>query len=168
MIEQLLASNPHPSLGAEAHVFGRFIGAWDCDYTHFAADGSVSERYRGELLFAWIMDGRAIQDVWIGYPPDGEVRERSIGTSIRFFDKKSRLWHVVFVSPEGGAATTVRGGVVGDRIVLEGENADGSLRRWSFNDIRPNSFVWIGESSGDGGRSWRRTAEYHMSRRTRR
>jgi hypothetical protein len=56
--------------------------------------------------------------------------------------------------------------VAGERIVLDGENPDGSLRRWSFDDIRLDSFVWRGERSGDRGRTWHRTAEYRMTRRT--
>jgi hypothetical protein len=52
---------------------------------------------------------------------------------------------------------TVRGGAVGDRIVLHGEGQDGSLRRWSFNDIGPDSFDWRGERSSDHGANWRLT-----------
>jgi hypothetical protein len=165
-LERVLpAAAPHPSLGAQARVFDRFVGTWDCEYTHLAGDGSLAERYSGEVTFGWVVDGRAMQDVWIGEPADGGKTERSIGTSIRFFDTTSAEWHVFWFAPEAGVATTVKGGAVGDRIVLEGENADGSSRRWSFNDIRPESFVWLGERSGDGGRTWHRTAEYRLRRR---
>jgi hypothetical protein len=164
-LEQVLpAAAPHPSVGDQALVFDRFVGTWDGEYAHFAGDGSLVERYSGEVTFGWIVDGRAMQDVWIGEPADGRT-ERRIGTSIRFFDAASAEWHVFWFAPEAGIATTVKGGVVGDRIVLEGENADGSSRRWSFNDIRPESFVWLGERSADGGRTWHRTAEYRFRRR---
>jgi uncharacterized protein len=163
----LLAGGPHPSLGDHARVFDRFVGTWDCDYTHFAADGSVTERYSGDVTFGWIVDGRAMQDVWIGEPADGEKTERSIGTSIRFLDADSGLWNVLWFAPEAGIVTTVKGGEVGDRVVLEGENPDGSLRRWSFNDIRPESFVWRGERSNDEEKTWHLTAEYRMTRRVR-
>jgi hypothetical protein len=161
----LVAPGPHHSLGDQARLFDRFVGTWDCGCAHFAPDGSILERYSGEVTFAWIIDGRAMQDVWIGYPRQGATEERSIGTSLRFFDQKSRVWRVVWVAPDTGAVTTVEGGAVGNRIVLNGENADGSLRRWSFNDIQTNSFVWRGESSVDGGKTWRITAEYRMTRR---
>jgi len=160
----LLADDPHASLGDQARIFDRFAGTWDCDYTHFAADGAVAERYPGQLVFGWIIDGRAMQDVWIGYPAALTRRARSIGTSVRFFDATSGLWKVVFIMPEAGVITTVTGGAVGDRIVLEGENLDHSLRRWSFNDIRPDSFTWRGERSEDEGKTWRTTAEYQMTR----
>jgi hypothetical protein len=36
--------------------------------------------------------------------------------------------------------------------------------RWSFNDIRPDSFVWRDEASNDG-KTWKLQAEYQMKRR---
>jgi hypothetical protein len=163
LAEALLATGPHPSLGDQVKVFDRFIGSWDCDYTNLAEDGSVRSRYPGRVTFGWILGGRAMQDVWTGGPdPD----EPAMGTSIRYLDASSDEWTVAWFLPVAAIATVVRGGAVGDRIELHGENADGSLRRWSFNDIRPDSFVWRGERSVDGGQSWRMEAEYRMTRRT--
>lgn len=162
----LLAGGPHVSLGDQARVFDRFVGTWDCEYTHFSADGQITERYPGEVTFGWIIDGWAMQDVWIGYRQDDESARRSIGTTIRYLDPASGLWNVVWFAPEGGVRTTVVGGAQGDRIVLEGETRDGARRRWSFNDIRQDSFVWRGEHSDDGGRTWYLAADYRMRRRS--
>jgi hypothetical protein len=164
MIAVLSASGPHASLGDEARVWDRFVGTWDCDFGFHLEDGSVRHS-PGELEFGWVLDGRAIQDLWITYPKQGE-KERGIGTSIRFFDDKSRTWHVVFVNPKYGAVLSVQGGVEGDRIVLRGDDKEGSQLRWSFNDIRDDSFTWRGEKSRDGGKTWRLEEEHHMRRRS--
>jgi len=58
----------------------------------------------------------------------------------------------------------LKGGAVGDRIVLEGVDRDGSPFRWSFNDIRRDSFVWRGEISSDGGKTWRLEQEMRLKR----
>ena len=163
MIRALEADGPHPALGDQARAFDRFVGTWHTDFTHFKADGSLLNRYTGRVLFGWILDGRAMQDVWIGEPIDGQG-EPSKGTSIRFFDTVAQAWRVIWISPEDNVVTAVQGGIVGDRIVLEGVNSDGSLRRWSFNDIGADSFIWRGERSEDGGLTWRLVAEYQMSR----
>ena len=163
MIRALEADGPHPSLGEQARAFDRFVGTWTVDFTHFTLDGSVLDRYPGRVLFGWILNGRAMQDVWIGEPIDGQT-EASMGTSIRFFDTGAGVWRVVWISPEDNVVTMVQGGIVGDRIVLDGVNPDGSLRRWSFTEIQADSFVWRGERSEDGGATWRRNAEYLMSR----
>jgi hypothetical protein len=164
MITTLAASHPHPSLGDEAQAFDRLVGTWDCDYSFHADDGTVSHA-TGELRFGWIIDGHALQDIWITYPKE-PTEERLIGTSVRFYDLKTKLWRVVFVLPALGLLTTVEGRAEGDRIVLTGEASDGSRRRWSFNDIRAESFVWRGEKSRDGGKTWRLVEEHHMTRRS--
>ena len=163
MTSALAASGPHPSLGEEARVFDRFVGTWDCDYTFIAEDGATRQA-TGELKFGWILDGRALQDIWISYPKKGE-KERRIGTSVRFFDNKSKTWRVLFASPAFGALITVQGGVQGDKVVLRGVDDKGTALRWSFNDIQANSFTWRGESSRDGGKTWRLEEEHHMRRR---
>lgn len=163
MIQTLAARGPTPALAAEARLFDRFVGTWDCDYAFFGNDGRVTHA-AGELRFGWILDGKALQDVWIAYPSE-PGRERSIGTSIRFFDAKSRTWRIVFVSPEFGAIVTVRGGAEGDRIVLRGVDDEGAALRWSFDEIRADSFVWRGETSRDEGKTWKLEEEHHMRRR---
>ena len=164
MIAVLSASGPHASLGEQARVWDRFVGTWDCDFGFYGEDGSV-RRSPGELEFGWVLDGRAIQDLWITYPKPGE-KERGIGTSIRFFDDRARTWRVLFVNPKYGAVLSVQGGVEGDRIVLRGQDTEGGQLRWSFNDIKDDSFTWRGEKSRDGGKTWRLEEEHHMRRRS--
>jgi hypothetical protein len=163
MVKELAAPGPHASLGDEARVFDRLVGTWDCDYGFYAEDGSVTHT-PGELKFGWIIDGRALQDIWISYPRKAST-ERGIGTSIRFFDTKSKVWRVVFVSPAYGALIMVQGGAEGTRIVLRGLDDQGSALRWSFNDIQADSFIWRGEKSRDGGKTWKLEEEHRMTRR---
>jgi hypothetical protein len=165
MIKALEAPGPHPSLGDQARVFDRIAGSWDCDYSFHADDGTVRHS-KGELLVGWVLDGRAVQDLFITYPAKGE-KERRIGTTFRFFDTALKQWRIVFISPQFNYVVTVQGGVEGDRIVLRGtDSTDGAPIRWSFNDIKPDSFVWRGEKSRDDGKTWKMEEEHHMKRRT--
>jgi hypothetical protein len=159
----LAALGPHPSLGEQANIFGRLVGSWDVDYTDFSKDGKVSHR-SGEFIVGWVMDGRAIQDVWI-VDPSGGRKDREVYTEVRYFDPKSETWHATFIDPEDASVARFTGGAVGsDRIVFESQDLDGTETRWSFNEIRPDSLVYREESSRDGGNSWRLTSEYHMQR----
>ena len=164
MIDALQAFGPHPSLGAEARVFDRFVGTWDCDYT-FYLDNGAKKQVKGELEFGWILDGRAMQDIWISYPTESG-KERGIGTTVRFFDARSELWRIMFVNPKYGTLIEMKGGDEGGRIVLRGIDDEGSTLRWTFNDITANAFVWRGEKSRDGGKTWKLAEEHHMTRRT--
>src|SRR5881296_1408024 len=87
MIAVLPALGPHPSLGPQADLFGRFVGTWDADYSFIAEDGSIRHR-RGEVLFGWVLDGHALQDIFLGYPESGS-EERRMVTGLRWVDPKS-------------------------------------------------------------------------------
>src|SRR4029434_427232 len=125
MITVLEAATPHSSIGEQAHVFDQFIGTWTCDYANFAEDGTTT-RGKGEVMFGWILDGHAVQDVWT-WTAEGASGQRELVTDIRFFDSKSGKWRAVWVDPTSFLVRTASGGVVGDRIVLESTANDGSL-----------------------------------------
>lgn len=163
MIAELAASRPHPSLGDQAQVFDRLVGTWDCDFSFPREDGTVIHK-KGEILFGWVLDGHAIQDLWIVNPTE-TGKERSVGTTIRFFDATQKQWRIVFINPEYHYVVTTQGAVEGDRIVLRGVDSDGMPIRWTFREIRPDSFHWQGEKSKDGGKTWRVEEDHHMTRR---
>jgi hypothetical protein len=140
------------------------VGTWDADYSFIQEDGSARHS-RGEVLFGWILDGYALQDIFLGYPKPGSNEERRMVTGVRFVDPKTDKWTVMFAAPAFGAAVRMEGGAEGNRIVLRGRDDHGAELRWSFNDITPNSFVWRGETSHDGGKTWRLEEEHHMTRR---
>jgi hypothetical protein len=163
MVTVLAAPAPHRSLGRQADLFGRFVGAWDADYSFIAENGSIRHK-RGEVLFGWVLDGHALQDIFLSYP-DSSSNERSMVAGIRWVDPVTGRWTLAFVAPTFDAVVRMEGGAEGDRIVLRGKDSKGVLLRWSFNDIQPDSFVWRGESSYDDGKTWRLEEEHHMRRR---
>ena len=162
MISTLGSRDPNPALGAEARTFDRLIGTWDTDFGFHTADGAFKHK-RGQVIFGWVLDGRAVQDLWITYPEAGE-KERRIGTSFRFFDTEMKRWRVTFINPQFNYVVSVDGNAVGDRIVLGGVDKDGAKIRWTFQDITPTSFVWHGETSKDGGKTWVLQEEHHMTK----
>jgi hypothetical protein len=163
MISVLGTANPNASLGDEARTFDRFVGAWDADFGFLHDDGTTTHK-KGELFFGWVLDGRAIHDLWIGYP-SGSTKERTIGSTIRFFDTATKQWRIVFVGPQYNSLVTAQGGREGDRIVLRGVDREGLPFRWTFRDITDDAFHWQGELSHDGGKTWKLEEDHHMTRR---
>ena len=164
MINVLGVPGPNPALGEEAETFDRLVGTWDAEFTFPRPDG-MSSRKQGELHFGWVMDGYAIQDLWIAYAA-GSQKERTIGTTLRFSDAKLKQWRIVFVNPQSGYMVTTQGGREGNRIVLRGVDTDGLPIRWTFRDITPASFHWQGEKSHDAGKTWVLEEDHHMRRRS--
>jgi hypothetical protein len=160
----LKATSPHPTLGDQGQVPGRLVGTWDVEYTTFAKDGTASQR-TGEFIVEWVMDGRALQDLWIVHPR-GTRKEREVYTDLHWFDAKSRTWRAAFIDPEHGSVAKFTGGPVGnDRYVLETPDLGSDRTRWSFYDIRRDSFAVRGEASNDEGKTWKLESEYKMQRR---
>jgi len=162
MINTLRAPGPHVAVGEDpqARIFDRFLGTWDTQYTTIHDDGS-RERASGQLIVGWILNGRAVQDIWTWDQPGDS--QRWMGTTIRFFDPQRKIWRMAWVSPFALAITLLEGGGDAQRIVLLGDRPPGRLR-WSFNDITANDFIWRGEYSTDGGTTWRLREEHHMRR----
>ncbi len=162
MAQRLAA--PFDSPANDSHVLhDRLIGTWHIQYTNYPENGSTRHR-RGEVRFGWILDGHALQDVWIWHADAAYPVER-IGTTIRFFDLQRGSWRIVWIEPAAGTVVQLDGGEVEGRIVLTGHDADRSLLRWSFNDIQATAFEWRGERSRNGGQTWRLESKYHMQRR---
>lgn len=155
VFKELIASGPRiiPGEPREARVFDWIAGAWDVDYTDIRDDGTRDE-IRGQLLAGWVLDGRALQDVWIQFAKPGE--DRFIGTTIRFYDADQRKWRVTWVSAVAKAVTVLEGREEDGRIVLYSDNPRGRTR-WTFSDITDRNFVWRGERSSDGGKTDRKS-----------
>jgi len=165
LITELAAVGPHPSIADHARVVSRLVGAWDVEYTDFKKDGRVTQR-SGQLIFGWVLDGRAIQDLWVVFPSEAQ-EEREVYTDLFYLDAKSGAWRTVFVDPQEASVATFIEAAAGDgRLVLESRDlVPKQVRRWSYSDFRPGSFVYRDEASTDGGKTWKLRSEYHMTRR---
>ena len=138
-------------------IFGQFVGDWEFDMVQVGADGR-QRTGKGEWHFGWILEGRAIQDVWLarfsdakpGAPLDGH------GTTIRLFDPGIDAWRVVWVSVARKDLQTFTARKIGDEIVLEAPIVEGSPERgrWIFSEITKNAFRWRAVESQDGGKTW--------------
>lgn len=168
-LDALHSSGPAPELGDAAGVYGWLVGSWEMRVVDLPADGPRREAV-GEWHFAWVLEGRAVQDVFI-VPArplrDGPATPRKgnrYGASIRVYDAAAGAWKVIWINPVNGVEEHLLGRRVGDEIVQEGRRADGSLIRWSFVDITADSFTWRGECSTDGGATWFLEAEFFGQR----
>jgi hypothetical protein len=166
--EALSASGPHPSLGPNAETYGPFIGSWTGEVRDFLPDGS---RKVGpvEIHFRWVLEGRAVQDLWIS-PTRAQLRagdrlpERyRYGTTLRMFRPASSDWQVVWLNPVTGTRNELVGRRQGDQVIQLGTR-DGTPIRWTFSKITPGSFLWQGHALDVDGISWRLEAEFRMER----
>ena len=162
-LKGLGADGPSQDQAAKLSLFGQFVGDWVGYATFIRDDGSEVPGGKGEVHFAWILGGRAIQDVWMVEDPKTKDMNAG-GTTLRFYDPEADVWQSTWVSPRQNTTLTFTGKKVGDEIVLEAVNKRGRLEHWVFYSIKESSFMWRGESSGDGGKTWRTYARYGFER----
>lgn len=153
LIDTLHASGPTSDRLA---TFGRFVGDWDLDWHGATIDGTPATA-QGRLSFGWVLNGRAVQDVWnvpAAVPGDpGGAGHGFHGSTIRFFDPRIDAWRSTWIEPVNGRVRKFVGKERDGRVVLLSVDGERHLR-WSFCDILPESFTWVGEVSPDGGHTW--------------
>lgn len=164
-IEGLAAEGPHSDLAPELSLFGQFVGDWDItECRNLNADGTWTVE-RGRLHVRWILDGRAVQDVWTTID-ESSGRSVPIGTTIRFYDPKTGAWSSTWISPVNGLVRTFAARAVGEEIVLESRNARNNPVRWIFSEIHPASFRWRAEELRSPPDGWVLYEEMHIARRS--
>jgi hypothetical protein len=159
MLDALQASGPDPALAEKLSLYGRFVGSWRVDIDYTPLEGATHHA-EAEWHFGWVLDGRAVQDVWI-FPArhlrgGGKQDEPWFfyGSTIRIYDPGLDAWHIRFFEPTRPFEIRQTGRAVGADIVQLGEEQAGITRRWSFVEITERSFRWLGEASLDQGRTW--------------
>ncbi|HNQ13418.1 MAG TPA: hypothetical protein PKM16_09455 [Bacteroidia bacterium] len=145
MNTKLFSTDRHSSIPENKDPFGNFIGAWSLDLTITNPNGSTL-KYKGEWHFHRILQGRAIQDIWIipGLTAQGDNAFHEYGTTIRTFNPKTNKWKAVWIGPIQNQFFVFDIEDHIDQITLTATNTPIDMK-WSFYNISPNSFKWKSE-----------------------
>jgi hypothetical protein len=167
-VRVLAPTSRAPDIRPEEDLYGFLIGSWELDLVAYPDDGNVTYS-TGEASFAWVLDGRAIQDVFINparsdRTPDSPRFANWFGTTFRYFDPAICAWRVFWFNPDDGVRAELIGRRSGNDIVQEGHFPDGTPIRWTFSEIKPDSCRWGGERLEPDGTTWRLQVEFRARR----
>lgn len=154
--EALGAAGPAADRADKMGLYGWLIGSWRMEANILLADGT-RHRGQGEIHFGWVLEGRAIQDVWI-------LPGVFYGTTLRLYDPGLDAWHILWSDPVRQFYSRQIGRAEGKDIVQEGTNSAGEPNRWRFTEITTDSFLWQGERKPEGSTGWQLNAEYRTRR----
>jgi hypothetical protein len=152
----LHSDGPARDRADKMQLYGWLIGRWTMDAVVHRDDGT-RHNGPGEIHFGWVLEGRAIQDVWI-------LPGVFYGTTLRVYDPAIDAWHILWSDPPRQIYARQIGRADGNDIVQHGKNDAGEAVRWSFTGITPDSFRWTGERSRDAGKTWQLQAEFQARR----
>lgn len=155
-VAALHSARPAADRAQKMDLYGWLIGRWEMDAVIHDDDGR-KHTGRGQIHFGWVLEGRAIQDVWI-------LPGFFYGTTLRVYDPGIDAWHIFWSDPLKQRYRRQVGRAQGNDIVQDGQDDTGAAVRWRFTEITPNSFHWLGERSPDGGASWQLQAEFFARR----
>jgi hypothetical protein len=172
----LHAAGPDPDRADKLALYGWLVGDWEMDLTTFPEDGST-HKGEGEIHAGWVLEGRAIQDVWT--IPLLHNRKPGIeqlpgagnwyGTTLRIYDPNLDAWRILWNDPATGFFTQQIGRARGEDIVQLGPDPRGGTMRWTFTEIDretksgPKSFHWTAERSADE-QNWRKEVDVRAHR----
>ena len=168
-ISLLHTAGPSPEVPESADIYGWLVGSWHLDVLHYRGIELSSQKLTGEAHFGWVLEGRAIQDVWI-MPRVSERNSNSdrtnnmYGTTLRIWDAALQAWRIRWFNPVTGHEERQTGRKVGGDIVQIGARLDGTPTRWRFTEITPDSFLWLGEALEPDGRSWKLEGQFRARR----
>lgn len=161
----LCASGRSAEIPESADAYGWLVGSWELEVLYYRGIDLSSQNIKGEAHFNWVLEGRAIQDVWImprisGRKSDSDRTNNMYGTTLRVWDPAIQAWRIRWINPVNGHEERQTGRKVGDEIVQVGARADGTPTRWRFTEVAPDAFRWIGEALEPDGRTWKIEGEF--------
>jgi hypothetical protein len=149
-------------------AYGWLVGSWDLDVVHYWTN-VAGQGLRAEAHFGWVLEGHAMQDVWIMRARDGRTSadptRTMLGTTFRMWDASISAWRVTWINPLTGSRDELIGRRIGSDVVQIGTHADGTPIRWLFTEITPDSFRWTGEALETDGRTWKVQGEFRATRK---
>src|SRR5215467_3665988 len=160
----LAAEGPFHETRDKLALFGQFVGDWDILEDRYLRPDGTWAIGRGELHWRWILDGKALQDVW-SFTEAKTGDPIPEGTTVRFYDSRIDAWHSVWISPNQGVVKTFIARKVGDEIVLDGKSTDGYPVKWIFSEISRDAFRWRSEETRDDRKTWTTKEEMSIRRR---
>ncbi len=166
----LISGEPSLNDTEKLMLYGQFVGDWVANATEFYDDGSIKQS-KWDIRFEWVLEGRAIQDLWISPIRESNESETKsganrYGTTLRIYDPNIDGWHIVWANPPSGTVVHQIGRLVGNEIIQVG-NLDnfGNQSRWVYKEITQNSFRWCNEKTFDNGKTWKLVQDMYAVRR---
>ena len=124
LVRALLADRPAPYGAENLKLYSWLVGKWEMDVA-MRGVGDTQETMRGIVSAAWVLEGRAIQDVF-------SVPGLFYGTSLRFYDPNINAWQVFWIDPLKSVFFRMIGRAQGNEIVNEGKETPELARAYGL------------------------------------
>lgn len=139
-VKALISNERNDMIPKELDWFGDLVGEWDIIWTSRMRSQSPKTE-KGEWIFSRVLNGCAIQDLFIVLSREERVRlnmpNAEYGTTIRMYRPDLKLWEIYYTCI--GEYIRLSANKDGDKIVLTEQSGN---MKWVFSDICETSFHW--------------------------
>jgi hypothetical protein len=165
----LAAPGRSPAIPEAMDVYGWLVGSWDLAVLRYRGTYVAARGLKGEVHFGWVLRGASHSGRVDHASAFGPHRERR--------GDAEHVWHhLSHVGPgdpglahhleesAGGHYEEHVGRWIGPDIVQVGARPNGTPTRWTFTEITPKSFRWLGEALEPDGKTWKLEGEFRATR----
>jgi hypothetical protein len=169
LVAVLLSPERAVEIPEKDDVYGWLCGRWDLEVLRYRGIDVAGHGLRGEIHAARVLEGRAVQDVWImprrdQRNPDSDPKMNMYGTTLRSWDASIGAWRIAWTNPVHDHREEQIGRRNGTGILQEGVRLDGTKTRWTFTEITVDAFRWRGEALYAGRDQWALEGEFLATR----
>ncbi|HWL92588.1 MAG TPA: hypothetical protein VNT79_03560, partial [Phycisphaerae bacterium] len=130
----LIAPGRAPEIPESADAYGWLVGSWELDVRRYSDVDVAARQIKGEAHFGWVLEGRAVQDVWImprrcDRTNDLDKKFNMFGSTMRAWDSSIQAWRITWRNPAGGHFEDQIGSRVGNDVIQVGVRPDGTPTR---------------------------------------
>ena len=166
----LAAPARSPEIPESADVYGWLCGSWDLEVLHYRGIDVAARGLMGEVHAGRVLEGRAVQDVWImpRRPNIAAVLDRGMnmyGTTLARGTRRFKAWRIAWTNPVSGHREEQVGRWNGRDILQEGTRAGRHEDAVDLHGDHGNSFHWRGEALYPDNETWTLEGEFIAKRR---
>jgi hypothetical protein len=144
------------TVDGENSILNKMIGTWSTKGLSMNQDGTwKSDTTIATWIWYKILQDKAIQDDWYqNTTPDKLEEATSMGTNIRIYNEKEKIWHMGWIDSFNKQLQSFTATEKERVLTMEGHNAQGRPIRNVFSNVTEDRFDWTQQWSFNNGKTW--------------
>ncbi|MGX1927986.1 hypothetical protein [Flagellimonas sp. 2504JD4-2] len=164
----LLAVKQNETAPSATNHWGQLVGDWDIVVEMVNASGEVQQSFDGEWNWFYVMNGMAIQDVFI-LPKRKDQKEQDnlfYGVGLRIYNEKLDKWQTAYVDTSNRQIDVGEAVSTKEKITLFETNDKKEKIRITYFDFQENTFKWQQEVFNEDKKTWQITQLIRATRKS--
>ncbi|WP_422861807.1 hypothetical protein [Flagellimonas sp. W118] len=163
----LLATEINKTAPTLTDHWGQLVGNWDIEVEIVNSSGEITQSFNGEWNWFYVMNGMAIQDVFI-LPKREDAKDQNsfYGIGLRIYNEKLNKWQTAYMDTSNKQMDTGEAISTNEKIILIETNEKDEKIRITYFDFQDNTFKWQQEVFNEDRKVWQINQLIHATRKS--